>query len=82
MDDQFRAIDARFTEMDAKFERVLSEIFRIGVLVEEQNNRNRFVLDGYASLYERQERFEATMNRRMDGLEEIIRSWSKSKGSV
>jgi hypothetical protein len=31
-----------------------AQIHRLGVLMEEQNARNAFVLDGYASLFERQ----------------------------
>jgi archaellum component FlaC len=29
-----------------------SEIHRVGLLVEEQNARNKFVMDGYAQIYE------------------------------
>jgi hypothetical protein len=35
---------------------VKSEMHRIALLVEEQNARNKFVLDGYAQLYELIER--------------------------
>ena len=34
-------------------EKVLSAVHRVGLLVEEQNARNKFVLDGYAQLYDR-----------------------------
>ena len=35
---------------------VKSELHRVALLVEEQNARNKFVLDGYAQLYELIER--------------------------
>lgn len=31
---------------------IRSEIHRIGLIVEEQNARNKFVMDGYAQIYE------------------------------
>jgi hypothetical protein len=45
-------------KMGTQFEKVLAEVHRVGLLVEEQNSRNRFVLDGYASLDERMGRLE------------------------
>lgn len=45
-------------KMDSRFDKVLAEVHRIGVLVEEQNARNKFVLDGYAVLYDRQGKVE------------------------
>jgi chromosome segregation ATPase len=44
---------------EAKFEAIRSEIHRLALLVEEQNSRNRIVLDGLTSLFGRQERVEA-----------------------
>jgi hypothetical protein len=53
MESKFKSVDGRFDLIDSKFEKVLAEVHRVGLLVEEQNSRNRFVLDGYASLDER-----------------------------
>lgn len=64
IDARFSTIDARFDEVDARFNKVderfdqlgsqISEIkalsHRTLALIEEQNARNLFVLDGYASL--------------------------------
>ncbi len=46
-------LNSNRSEMNAKFEKLLSEVHRIGLLVEEQNARNKFVLDGYTSLSDR-----------------------------
>ena len=37
---------------------IKSEVHRLGVLIEEQNARNRIVLDGLTSLFHRQDRVE------------------------
>ncbi len=38
--------------MDAGFHEVKSELHRVALLVEDQNAKNRYVLDGYTQLYE------------------------------
>ena len=53
-----KKMDSKFSSMDSKFDKVLSEIHRIGLLVEEQNARNKFVLDGLTSVLDRQDRQE------------------------
>jgi len=58
LDSRFTAIDARFDKMESQFEAVLAAVHRVGLLVEEQNARNKFVLDGYASLNDRIEKLE------------------------
>lgn len=52
IDARFDKMEARFEKIEAKLEQVLSAVHRIGLLVEEQNVRNKYVLDGYAQLYE------------------------------
>ena len=42
---EFYTVRAEFSRVDARFEHVLSEVSRIGVLVEEQNSNNRVVLE-------------------------------------
>ena len=56
-------IDSLEHKMLAGFHEIKSEIHRLGVIFEEQNARNAVVLDGYASLFERQERVE----KKLDG---------------
>jgi hypothetical protein len=75
-------MNARFSQMDAKFERVLgavhhvaAEVARIGVLVEEQNSRNRIVLEGLTGLAQRQDRVES----RMDEVEKTVQSIARSR---
>lgn len=57
MEARFSGIDARFNRVDARFDTLeamisglQASIHRMQVLVEEQNARNIYVLDGYASL--------------------------------
>lgn len=59
---QFSGVDARFSEVDARFDKIEAVVdqrfYEIKILVEEQNARNRIVLDGLTSLFARQERLE------------------------
>jgi len=55
---QFHQVDARFSEMESRFDKIDSQIHQIKLLVEEQNARNRIVLDGLTSLFTRQDRLE------------------------
>jgi hypothetical protein len=57
-----------FYRTDSKIEQVLSEVARVGSLVEEQNSRNQIVLEGLTNLFHRQD-FE---NRRMGEIENIV----------
>lgn len=45
-------MDSGFARTDSKIEEVKSEVHRVALLVEEQNARNKYVMDGYAQLYE------------------------------
>lgn len=67
MNGKFKRVDARFNQVDAQFNELRADIKEIKsefksmhalvhrqtLLMEEQNNRNRIVLDGYASLFDR-----------------------------
>lgn len=72
MDSRFASMDAKFANIDEKFEKVLSEIHRIGLLVEEQNSRNKYVLDGYEQIYRRQEFFEKSIDQRVSNVEAVV----------
>ncbi len=52
---------AGFHQSDSKFEQVLSEVARVGTLIEEQNSRNQVVLEGLTGLYQRQDRNDFRM---------------------
>lgn len=49
---RFEKIDAQFERVEAKLETVISSVHRVGLIVEEQNARNKYVLDGYAQLWD------------------------------
>ncbi len=77
VDAQFKEVDARFDKMESKFEQVLSEVARVGILVEEQNSKNRVVLEGLTGLFQRQERLEG----RVDQVEDLVQSIATTKRS-
>ena len=45
-----KRVDAKFLSVEAKLEQVVSAVHHVAALVEEQNSRNLYVLDGYAGL--------------------------------
>ena len=65
-------VESKINQVESKIELVLSEINRMAILMEEQNSRNKFVLDGYASLYDRQDRLETRMNSHVQDIESFI----------
>ena len=79
VDSKFSQVESRFNQVDSKIELVLSEIHRIAILMEEQNSRNKFVLDGYASLYERQDRLELRFDAHEKNIEDLILKRNVSK---
>lgn len=70
VDSRFAQVESRFEQVDSRFEQVLSEIARVGILVEEQNSRNRIVLEGLTGLFQRQDRVEA----KVDGFEATLQA--------
>ena len=62
-----RTFNARFDEMmnfsNAKFEAMHTAITRNQAIIEEQNARNRFALDGYTLVYEKQLETDARLAR-------------------
>lgn len=63
VDARFDQVDRRFDQMEkkfeAKFDKLIGEVHRIALLVEDQNARNKYVLDGYTSLSDRLDKVEA-----------------------
>lgn len=55
VDSQFKRIDARFDKLDSRFELMQSTLFGMKAMFEEQNSRNRIVLDGYTHMFHKQE---------------------------
>jgi hypothetical protein len=66
IDSKIGSVEARIHSLDGKIERVIA-------LVEEQNNRNLVVLDGYQSIYDRQDRVE----KKVDQLEMTVLEFKK-----
>lgn len=76
IDKRFDSIDKRFEAMDNKMEAGFNDlkagIQRMLVLMEEQNNRNKYVLDGHAALNERMDRLELSVDERLKDMEDVI----------
>ena len=51
VESKINQVESTINQVDSKVELVLSEIHRMAILMEEQNSRNKFVLDGYAVHY-------------------------------
>lgn len=58
IDSRFTKIDGQFLAIDARFERLESILLSMKAMMEEQNSRNRYVLDGYNFLFDKAERSE------------------------
>ena len=76
IDKRFDSIDRKFEALDAKidskFDLLLAEIRRVGIIVEEQRAQNIYVLDGISNLSARMEKVE----ERLDILED---DWAAHK---
>lgn len=63
-----RRLGAQISQLDAKTDgqatRIAIEIHQIKLLIEEQNARNIFVLDGLRSLFDRQDRLEKKIDQK------------------
>jgi hypothetical protein len=66
---KFQETEVRFHEVKAEIHEVKAIVARLeksyhnmALLLEEQNNRNKIVLDGLSHLFERQERIENKLN--------------------
>jgi hypothetical protein len=70
---KFNQLDTRIDQLEAKFEarfaNIESMLHKILLVVEEQNARNKFVLDGYANLYDRFEEHKAEVDKRFNNIE-------------
>lgn len=56
IDSGLHGVHSDVSELKSEMFGVKSELHRVALLVEEQNARNKYVLDGYAQLYELIER--------------------------
>lgn len=74
---------ADIKQVDSKVERVLEavhhvagEVARVGMLVEEQNSKNRIALEGHTGLAQRQDRLEF----RVSEVEKMVKSIARTRG--
>lgn len=85
IDKRFDAIDKRFdslelkieslfSKMDAKLDKMYAEIHSVKLLCEEQNSRNKFVMDGYTSVYYRCEENEKRINEVENDFQKLLRA--------
>ncbi len=51
LESKFMGLESRFEGLESKMSEMKSEFHRVALLVEEQNARNKYVMDGYAQLY-------------------------------
>ena len=49
---EIHGVKSEIHEMKSEIHGIKSEMHRVALLVEEQNARNKYVMDGYAQLYE------------------------------
>ena len=49
---QFSEMKSDFNGMKSEMSGIKSELHRVALLIEEQNARNRYVMDGYTQLYD------------------------------
>jgi len=72
LESKINQVESKINQVESKVELVLSEMHRMAVLMEEQNSRNRYVLDGYDSLYQRQDRVELRLDTHVQDIENLI----------
>lgn len=67
---EIHGVKAEVHGLKAEVQGVKADVARIGFLIEEQNARNKVVLDALVTFMDRQDRTE----QRMDGVEQTVRS--------
>jgi len=61
-----------FTAVDAKIEKVLAAVHSVKALVEDQEARNKYVLDGHTNLHDRQDRMEKELRQDINDIKDSI----------
>ena len=74
IDARFPQIDARFSQIDSKLELLIAAVHQIRMLVEEQNARNKYVLDGFANLNAQLKFNKQETDTRIDQIEGVIKA--------
>ena len=63
---------AGFHKVSSQIKDLTSAIYRSLALHEEQNPRNKYVLDGYQVLHDRQDRFEEKCSREVLEIRQVL----------
>lgn len=86
IDARFDKIDARFNEIDGRFSKIeaqiadlISVIHQMRMTIEEQNARNKYVLDGFANLIHLIDSNKKETDERIDNLEQLIKASKDSE---
>ena len=69
MKSDYQSLDKK---IDSNFAKVISEIHRMSILLEEQNGRNKFVLEGYDQIFKRQDRLDLDVEKRLQNIEDVV----------
>ena len=67
-------IESMFSKIDAKLDKMQAEIHRSNLIAEEQNSRNKFVMDGYTSVYYRCEENEKRINEVENDFQKLLKA--------
>ncbi|MGE3974066.1 MAG: hypothetical protein AB7F59_06020 [Bdellovibrionales bacterium] len=66
IDGRFEALDGKFKAVDKQFESLSAEMrshfHNMKLLIEEQNARNKYVLDGYTQIFDRQNKLDSRVS--------------------
>ena len=77
MKEGFNKVDARFNELGVKIENLTAVVHRTLAIVEEQNSKNNYVLDGHASLQNQFNEQQKLNNERFGQIESSIKAVKK-----
>lgn len=76
VDEKFEALekkmDSRFNQISSEIQGLRTDMHQMLILMEEQNARNKIVLEGYEQLYLRQDRLESKVDERLSAMEKVV----------
>ncbi len=73
MEARFKQIDARFNQLEAQISNLLAAVHQTRMIVEEQNARNKFVLDGFANLHANLEAHKKESSEKFEYIESLFK---------
>jgi len=72
MNSRFDSMQADMHKIQADMHKMQADLHRMLVLMEEQNARNKYVLDGHTLLNDRMDRLESNVDRRFLEIEAVV----------